>query len=232
VRRGPPIALVVASLLAACADPVPSSSPRTATPTPAETSPAPSEPEPSEPSAAPTPLLAVEPPGRPYDAEAMLAAMRESRRPGGVPDELETEAIAAAVADQVWTIGGEPWATIGIGGSCGPRTCQLEVAGSRGGGIGEDLYVFDVDLDDSTVTLLDSVLLGLEPETITGLDRVAREGWDEDLSGYGLAAVRWLPPPDDGRFELSYRSGGEEGSPQVDLIVDVDAGTVEPRPAS
>ncbi|HEX7197446.1 MAG TPA: hypothetical protein VF364_11515, partial [Candidatus Limnocylindria bacterium] len=47
--------------------------------------------------------------GRPFDAEAILAAMRDSRRPGGVPDEMQTDAIAAAVADAIWTIDGEPW---------------------------------------------------------------------------------------------------------------------------
>jgi len=36
-----------------------------------------------------------------------------------------------------------------------------------------------------------------------------------------LTNVRWLPPPDETQFVISYRSGGEEGSCSADITVDV-----------
>ncbi len=176
--------------------------------------------------------LDVPPPGQPYGADEILTAMRESRRPDGVPDELETTEIATAVAESVWTLGGEPWAVMAIGGSCGAQSCELEVAGAPANGAGEDLYVFAVDPDTGNVGLVQALLLGLEPQHVRALDELARDRWSGDLEGLALAAARWLPPPDDGRFVLSYRSGGEEGTPGVDLLVDLEAGTVEEMPAS
>ena len=204
---------------------------------PSDPSPVPASPSadataPASGSAAPTPLVAVDPPGRPYEAEDILALMRESRRPGGVPDEIETPEIAAAVAEQIWTIGGRPWAVASIGGSCGPERCDLEVAGSPGGVAGEDLYLFGVDPATGSVELLQSVLLGLDPETVSELDRLVRERYEGDLDDYGLSTVQWLPPPDVGRFVLAYRSGGEEGSPALDLVFDAVTGEVSTLPTS
>ena len=54
------------------------------------------------------PGLALPQPGPAFDAATLLDAMRTSRRPGGVPDQLET-AIAATLAETLWTYGGEPW---------------------------------------------------------------------------------------------------------------------------
>lgn len=176
----------------------------------------------STPSVSPTTdasaLPAVEP-ERPYDAEAILDAMRASRRPGGVPDTLETDAIASAVAAQLWTWSGEPWPTLTIGGACGPERCSLDVAGTPPGAAGEDLYQLEVT--DGAVTLLGSQLQGYPPELDSALDAIARDGARERLDGLVLQGVRWLPPPDAGRFVLSYRSGGEEGSPAADVTVDL-----------
>ena len=83
--------------------------------------------------------------GQPYDGAAMLAAMRDSTRPGGVPDELETNAVADAVAAQIWTWDGQPWEALSVGGACGPAECDLDVAGSTDGMAGADLYTFTVD---------------------------------------------------------------------------------------
>lgn len=188
--------------------------------------------DPSSASAAPTPLVAVDAPDRPYDADDVLALMRESRRPGGVPDEIETPEIAGALADQIWTIGGRPWAVASIGGSCGTDSCDLEVAGAPGGVAGEDLYLFRIDPATGLVELVQSVLLGLDPEVVSELDRLVRERYEGDLDDFGLSTVRWLPPPDDGRFVLAYRSGGEEGSPAVDLVFDATTGEVSEMPAS
>ena len=62
-----------------------------------------------------------------FDAATLLGAMRDSRRPGGVPDQLETELIAATLAETLWTFGGKPWTTWPSAGSCGAQTCTLEV---------------------------------------------------------------------------------------------------------
>lgn len=220
MRRIVPLA-VVAVLLAACGpqDPSPSAGPPSSDGTVA-------------PSASDAAALDVPAPGQPYTAEDILTAMAESRRPDGVPDELQTQEVAAAVADAVWTLGGEPWTIVAIGGSCGADACDLEVAGSPERGTGDDVYFFRVDPETSEVELLQSVLLGLERRHVEGLDRFARDRWDGDLEDFALATARWLPPPDAGRFVLAYRSGGEEGSPGVDLLVDLEAGTVEEMPAS
>jgi hypothetical protein len=180
----------------------------------------------------PSSLVGVARAGRPYDADDILALMRESRRPGGVPDEVETPEIAAAIAEEIWTIGGEPWAVASIGGSCGPQACDLEVAGTPVELAGEDLYLFRVVPETGSVERTGSVLLGIEPETVAELDRLVRERYDGDLEGFGLTTVRWLPPPDEGRYILAYRSGGEEGSPALDLEFDSASGEVIEMPTS
>jgi hypothetical protein len=221
-------AIGLASLLVACTSAVGSPTPAAGEPSVGSAS----EPPSAGATARPTSPVVVPAAGRPYDAGRMLAAMRDSRRPGGVPDELETDEIAAAVAEQIWTLGGEPWAIMAVGASCGAATCDLEVAGAPAGGAGEDLYLFRADPRSGSVELLQAVLLGIPPATVEALDAYARERWTGDLDGLVLATARWLPPPDDGRFVLAYRSGGEEGTPGLDLLVDVEAGTVSGMPVS
>jgi hypothetical protein len=165
-------------------------------------------------------------PGRPYDAEMVLAAMRTSRRPGGVPDQLETQAIAATVADGIWTFDGLPWATMSVGGSCGPASCTLEVGGAPADAIGEDVYVMSVGLASGEVILLERNLRGLPSELAARLDATARAMWAGDLSGLTLATVQWSLPPNASVYLLSYRSGGEEGAPGVDLRLDIEAEAV------
>ena len=159
--------------------------------------------------------------GHPFDGGSLLAAMRDSRRPGGVPDQIETDAIATSVADAIWTYGGEPWATMAVGGSCGPERCTLEVAGAAPGAHGDDVWVFTVTPATGEVALLTSELGSVPPEVVTALDALAR-ALDESgtLDGMLLANASWMPPPDEGEFALSYRSGGEEGSCGVDLTLD------------
>jgi hypothetical protein len=170
------------------------------------------EPSASEPGSAP---------GRPYEAAEVLAAMRDSRRPGGVPDQLETDAIAAAVAERLWTWDGEPWDGLSIGGACGPEGCSLDVAGSPGGGAGTDLYSFSIDPAAGDVEMTASDLHGYPPALESELDAIARAALAADqLRGLRLSGGRWLPPPDEGRYWLAYRSGGEEGAPGVDVLLD------------
>ena len=41
-----------------------------------------------------------------------------------------------------------------------------------------------------------------------------------------LSSLAWLPPPGADRFAMSYRSGGEEGSCGVDLVIDADEASI------
>jgi hypothetical protein len=165
-------------------------------------------------------------PGRPFDADAILLAMRESRRPDGVPDELETDEIAAAVAEQIYTFDGAPWPEIVTSATCGPETCTLEVGGTPDGAVGEDLYTFDVTPATGAVDLVSADLRGLPSAMLDDLDLMVRRGVDDPGSVVELLSASWLPPPRDGRFVLAYRSGGEEGSCQLNVTLDARSESV------
>jgi len=170
-------------------------------------------------------------PGLPYDAATLLAAMRDSRRPGGVPDPLETDAIAQALASQIWTWDGRPWSIIAVGGACAPRSCTLEIVGSREGAAGTDFYAFDVDADGTT-TLVTADLHAYDAALDELLDRAARSATGDELAGFAYVGAGWLPPPDAGVYRLAYRTGGEEGAPGIDLLLHLASGRVvdrEPR---
>lgn len=172
--------------------------------------------------------LAAGEPGRPFDATGILAAMRDSRRPGGVPEALQTDAIASALADQVWTLDGKPWTSLTAGGSCGTDSCTLELSGGGADAAGEDVWVFAVDPADGSVRLASADLHAVPASFAASLDELARAS-DPDglLDGLLATSVRWLPPPDDGRFVLAYRSGDEEGSCVRDATIDAARATVE-----
>lgn len=201
-------------LITACTTGPSASATATFSPTPA-----PSAPPSLASSAEPSAIGELEP-GRPYDATEILTAMRTSPRPGGVPAELQTDAIAAAIADAIWTVDGEAWDTILIGASCG-ETCAVEVAGARGGAAGDDLWTFTVDTSDGSVRTDSVELRALPEELVEQLDLMARALLDEtDLEGMRLTAATWEPPPDGDRYQLSYRSGGEEGSCGLEVEID------------
>jgi hypothetical protein len=198
----------------------------TATLTASATDAAPSPSDEVEPQPSP-PALALPAPGQPFEPPALLAAMRESRRPGGVPDQLETDAIATALADAIWTFDGQPWTTTAVGGSCGPETCTLEIAGVRADLAGDDLWVFAVSPATGSVELVAAELRALPAELPIAIDALVHSlDTDGSLAGTLLASVKWLPPPDDGRFLASYRSGGEEGSCGVDVTLDAINGVI------
>ena len=166
--------------------------------------------------------LAPPDPGRPFDATTILEAMRDSRRPDGVPDELETDAIAAALAEAIWTIDGEPWTMMSTVGSCGPQACTLEIAGADTGAQGEDLWVFEVPSDSGDVRVVSADLRSVPSDLIAELDTLTRSLFPSGtIAEVPLTNVRWLPPPDETQFVISYRSGGEEGSCSADITVDV-----------
>jgi hypothetical protein len=170
-------------------------------------------------------------PGRPYDADAVLQAMRDSRRPGGVPEALQTDEIAAAVAAELWTFDGRPWPQLVIGGACGPAICTLDVAGTPSAAAGSDLYSLSVDPDAASVTLDSGDLHGYPAALDGGLAEAGQAALGDRIRGLAYTGARWLPPPDAGRFWVSYRSGGEEGSPGLDVLLEPATGEVlEIRP--
>jgi hypothetical protein len=176
---------------------------------------------------APSPSGTRASPGRPYEGDALLAAMRDSRRPGGVPDQLETDAVAAAVAAQLWTWDGEPWEILSVGGACGPDACSLDVAGSTDGTAGTDLYSFAVEPESGAVSLVGTDLHAHPTELEAEMDAAARAALDEaQLEGLALVGARWLPPPETDRYWLAYRSGGEEGAPMLEVLLDLASGEV------
>jgi hypothetical protein len=153
--------------------------------------------------------------------------MAASRRPGGVPGQVQTRSIADQMAQAIWTYDGRPWPAMSVSGSCGPEACTIDVSGTPDAATGEDLYTFDVRPDDGTVDVLLADLHGYPTELNQTLDQIARNNVDpERLAGLSLVSARWMPPPDQGQYVLSYRSGGEEGSVALDVVVDLASGTV------
>lgn len=207
----------ILAVLAGCGGPAP-----TVTVSPSAD---PSRPPPSTVATASSGTFAT--PGTPYIAADLLAAMRDSRRPGGVPDELETDAVAGAIAERLWTWDGQPWATWTVAGSCGPASCSLDVAGDAPDGAGTDLYTFSIERSTGVVDVAGTDLHGYPPGLEARLDAIARGALDAaDLEGLTLVGARWLPPPETDRYWLAYRSGGEEGAPRLDVVVDLATGAV------
>jgi hypothetical protein len=206
--------LVVALVLAACTGGAPTASPLVVEPLQSP----PAESQDLVPAA-----------GRPYDGATVLAAMRASTRPGGVPDEIETEPVATAISELVWTWAGRRWEILSVGGACGPAECTVELAGSPASAAGADLYTFAVDRANGTVTLESTDLHGYPAALDAVLDELAQDAAGSELDGLALASASWLPPPDAGRYWLAYRSGGEEGAPGLDLLLDAATGEVVER---
>lgn len=162
--------------------------------------------------------------GYPYEADEILEAMRTSRRPGGVPEELQTEAIAADVAGAIWTTDGQPWTTMAIGGSCGPTECTLDVSGSHADG--EDAWTFRVvPAEPLVMTLTAQIAAG--DDVATRADAHARASTiGPELTDLILASATWEPPPQAGVLRLEYREGNEESSCGRGVLVMVHTGRV------
>jgi hypothetical protein len=206
---------LLALALAACATPTPSGSLPAASPTASVSG--------GQPTAQPTPPGPL--PARPYDGAAVLQAMRDSHRPGGVPAELQTEKIAAAVANELWTWDGEPWPELVIGGSCGGSSCSLEVAGTSPDAAGADLYVLSVDPTSATVSVESTDLHGYPAQLEGQLKAIATAVAPDAIRDLRFASAQWMPTAA-GHYLLAYRSGGEEGSPGVDLLIDAPSRTL------
>lgn len=217
------MAALLAAATAACTAEavVPPSPTPTSTTSPTATGLPSATPSPT-PSEAPGPVgIEIPAAGRPFDAATVMTAMRESRRPGGVPDQIETDAVGAAVAAAISTFDGQPWTTMAASGSCGPDSCTLELAGTRPDSHGDDVWIFDVGPADGTVAVTTAELRGLPNELLRALDGLARSLLPgATLDGLLLASAKWLPPPAGGQFVLAYRGDGEEGSCGLDLTLD------------
>lgn len=166
-------------------------------------------------------------PGQPYTAQDVLAAMSDSVRPEGVPPELQTDEVAAAVADAIWTIDGEPWSAMAAGGSCADDVCTLEIAGAPPDGAGEDVWVLRVTPSTGAVEVTDADLHGVPAAWVDELDQMTRGAHgSEPLADLLLTAVRWQPPPAVDMYELAYRSGDEEQSCAADVVLDAAGGII------
>jgi len=215
-------ALVIAATAACTAEaPVPASPSSTPTSAPTATAspddtPTPTPSQTQEPSGVELPVV-----GTPFDAATLLTAMRVSRRPGGVPDKIETDAIASALAAATWTFDGQPWTTMAVSGSCGPEACTVELAGAWPGSHGDDVWIFEVRPAQGLVSVTSAELRGMPNELLPSLDELARSlAPPGSLDGLLLTSGRWLPPPYVGQFVLAYRGDGEEGSCALDLTLD------------
>ncbi len=218
-------ALMILGLLVACGSPRSTASQPELPGSATAPSPASDPPATSEGSGEPAPTLELPRLSQPYDAADILDIMATSRRPGGVPDALETIAIARQVAGAIWSYRGAPWVTSAASGTCGPEVCTLELAGTLEGGQGEDLWVFEVV--NGAATLVTAELRAMPRELVEELDAVARSVEPAiDRHELVLGTVAWLLPADRGHFRLSYRSGGEEGSCRIDVTVDASDGSL------
>jgi len=105
--------------------------------------------------------------------------------------------------------------------------------GSMVGSSGEDLWTFEVIPASAGVAVIDSNLRSLTTEAADDLDALARAG-DDRIRALGLilTSARWAPPPDSGVFGVSYRSGNEEGSCELELTVAAESGAVEQESAT
>ena len=166
-------------------------------------------------------------PGRPYDAAAVLLAMRPSR--SGVPTDIEHEEIAAELARRIWTFDGLPYARLKLQAFCDETTCELYVTGRpeavAHGGRHVDHYAFAVRRADRQFVKprdLRATLQGYPPAYDRALDELARELMAPDeLSGLTFEGASWRVPPETGVFDLQYGTGAEEGSPIVYVTLDV-----------
>lgn len=182
--------------------------------------------------APPTPILSplstVAPTGhgRPYTAEMIAVELLDVSY--DFPPELQTEFIAAALADRIWTHDGRPYREVWITGSCNDgdrRQCDLTVSGlpafaptrER-----EDDYFFAVDLGSGMIRpTTEPGGRGLPPELVPQIEALARAlDTDGRLEGMQLRNVRWLPPPPDDAYMLDFGNGGLEGDPRTLVTLD------------
>ncbi len=160
------------------AEAIPPSPPTAAAyaPTAAAPSASPSVPLPSEPSPSERviPGLALPQPGPAFDAATLLDAMRTSRRPGGVPDQLRDRPDRCdprrdALDLRRRTVGDHGHRRLMWHADLLARGC-----GNPPGPLGEDLWVFEIVPGTGSVTVASADLSSLPIEIVDPLDDLAR----------------------------------------------------------
>ena len=181
--------------------------------------------------APPTPILSpiatVAPTGhgRPYTAEMIAVELLDV--PDDFPPQLQNELIAAALADRIWTYDGRPYREIWITGSCnepGRTRCDLAVSGlpafapTRDW---EDAYFFAVDLRSGVILpTTEPGIRGLPAELVPEIEDLARAlDADGRLEGMLLRHVRWLPPPPDDAYVVTF---GDDNEGDTMIFVTLD----------
>jgi hypothetical protein len=90
-----------------------------------------------------------------------------------------------------------------------------------------DVYSFRIAAGSAVVSVVQADLHAFPELVDLQLDTLVRARIDAArLQGLALVGDTWLRPPDAGRYVLAYRSGGEEGSPGLDVLVDLPGGEV------
>jgi hypothetical protein len=173
----------------------------------------------------PSGRIALPTPGRPYTADAMLAVLEAAPAPM-IPRELRRAELAAALAEQIWTIDGRRHEAIEVFVTC-EASCRLSVlAGPPDRFAARDLYDFTVDRETLDVALQSSELwapTGLAAQ----LDAMAQAAAPEQLEGLFYERAAWLPPPEFGRFVLEYQKFVADGGTQtVHVLLDTRLGQV------
>jgi hypothetical protein len=196
----------------------------------------PAEPTPKRPFPVVTPIASPEPirtvaptgHGRPYTAEMIAVALRETV-PYNFPSVLQTPWLAEVLADRIWTYDGLPYRELLIYGHCTesrPDWCELSVQGLPGFATSRDetdLYFFP-DVRPAEGLVKDfrfNALHGFPATLVPELDALVRSlDTKGRLSGFELRGASWaLPPPDDG-YILTYRRGDLEAATLVVVTVD------------
>lgn len=208
MRGRPAIQLgLLVALLASCAAPSPSGPPLT--------SPG-------------LPRIVLPNPGRPYTSADILRVLRAV--PGSsLPAELDRSGVAEALAQAVWTFDGRPYLILAVEGSCGPRGCEFSVQGvpDTADEAKLDHFIFNVDPTSFALTRVYLGLGAFPPEINPQLDAIVRAGvLPQRLEGLTYVSATWLPPPEFGRFQVTYDDGGLEGSRGLKVLVDVRVGSV------
>ena len=168
--------------------------------------------------------------GTPYAAADILAALAASDR---VPAALRTDDVAAAVAEalasQLTTYDGRPYAALTLSASCddGGARCDLQAKGVPAFAPDRDtadFYTFAVDLGTGVVLAAgEPALRGFPPDLVPSLDAAVQSSLGDRLAGTTLLAAHWVPPPAADAYLLRYGTGDEEADEQ--LIVRYDRAT-------
>ena len=163
-----------------------------------------------------SPIATVAPTGhgRPYTPEMMVAELMDV--PYNFPRELQTDFVAAALADQIWTYDGRPYRELNLVGDCyGSPRCDLRVIGLPAFASTRDQsdsHSFSIELPTRVVTRSYSGgLRGYPPELGPEVEALARSldtaGRYADLP---LRRVLWaLPPPGDA-YLVQFQRGSLE----------------------